>query len=67
MLTTGLAWAGLATLIGRRRRMRVRLAEAASRREELEARVAERTQALSEANRQLLAEIEKRQRAQAER
>ncbi len=67
LLTTGLAWAGLATVIGRRRRMRVRLAEAASRREELEARVAERTQALSEANRQLLAEIEERQRAQAER
>lgn len=67
VLTTGLAWGGLATLIGRRRRMRVRLAEAAARREELEARVAERTGALSAANRQLVAEIEERRRAEAER
>jgi two-component system, NtrC family, C4-dicarboxylate transport sensor histidine kinase DctB len=67
LLATGLAWAGLATLLGRRRRMRTRLAEAATRREELEARVAERTHALSEANRQLLAEIEERRRAEAER
>lgn len=67
LLATGLAWAGLATLLGRRRRMRTRLAEAATRREELEARVAERTRALSEANGQLLAEIEERRRAEAER
>ncbi|MER2250444.1 ATP-binding protein [Methylorubrum podarium] len=67
LLATGLAWAGLATLLGRRRRMRTRLAEAATRREELEARVTERTQALSEANRQLVAEIEERRRAEAER
>ncbi|MEH3116764.1 MAG: ATP-binding protein [Methylorubrum populi] len=67
LLATGLAWGGLATLIGRRRRMRSRLAEAAARREELEARVAERTSALSEANRKLLAEIEERRRAEAER
>ncbi len=67
LLATGLAWGGLATLIGRRRRMRIRLAEAAARREELEARVTERTHALSEANRQLLAEIEERRRAEAER
>jgi two-component system C4-dicarboxylate transport sensor histidine kinase DctB len=67
LLTTGLAWAGLATLMGRRRRMRIRLAEAAARREELESRVAERTHALSEANQQLLAEIEERRRAEAER
>ncbi|CAO4165037.1 histidine kinase [Methylorubrum populi] len=67
LLATGLAWGGLATLIGRRRRIRARLAEAAARREELEARVAERTRALSEANRQLLAEIEERRRAEAER
>lgn len=67
LLTTSLAWAGLAMLMGRRRRMRTRLAEAAARREELEARVAERTHALSGANRQLLAEIEERRRAEAER
>lgn len=67
LLTTGLAWAGLATLMGRRRRMRIRLAEAAARREDLESRVAERTHALSEANQQLLAEIEERRRAEAER
>lgn len=67
LLAAGLAWAGLATLWGRRRRMRTRLAEAATRREELEVRVAERTHALSQANRQLLAEIEERRRAEAER
>ncbi|CAO4143468.1 sensor histidine kinase [Methylorubrum extorquens] len=67
LLTTSLAWAGLAMLMGRRRRMRTRLAEAAARREDLEARVAERTHALSEANRKLLAEIEERRRAEAER
>jgi two-component system C4-dicarboxylate transport sensor histidine kinase DctB len=58
---------GLGVLMGRRRRMRTRLAEAAARREDLEARVAERTHALSEANRQLLGEIEERRRAEAER
>ncbi|GJE25605.1 sensor histidine kinase [Methylobacterium organophilum] len=67
LLATGLSWLGLATLIGRRRRMRARLAAAAAGREELEARVAERTQALSEANRQLRGEIEERRRAEAER
>ncbi|GBU16470.1 MULTISPECIES: ATP-binding protein [Methylobacterium] len=67
LLATGLACTGLATLAGRRSRTRARLAEAAARREELEARVRERTQALSDANRQLRAEMEERRRSEAER
>lgn len=67
LLAMGLILGTLATLIGRRRRVASRLAEEAARREELEARVAERTGALSEANRQLLAEIAERRRAEAER
>ncbi|WP_204278921.1 hypothetical protein, partial [Klebsiella aerogenes] len=67
LLATGLACTGLATLAGRRSRTRARLAEAAARREELEARVRERTQALSDANRQLRAEMEERRRSDAER
>ncbi|MGU3539301.1 sensor histidine kinase [Methylobacterium sp. A54F] len=67
LLASGLAWLGLATLLGRRRRNRARRAEEASRREELEARVRERTEALSAANRQLRAEAEERRRAEAER
>lgn len=67
LLATGLAWGALAAWLGRRRRMRSRLAEEASRREELERRVAERTQALSDANRQLVAEMEERRRSEAER
>ncbi|MEE7459084.1 two-component sensor histidine kinase [Methylorubrum populi] len=67
LLAMGLVLGTLAALIGRRRRIATRLAEAAARREELEARVAERTRALSEANRQLLAEMEERRRAEAER
>ncbi|WP_232628210.1 sensor histidine kinase [Methylobacterium sp. Leaf118] len=67
LLATGLAWAALAAWLGRRRRMRLRLAEDSARREELERRVAERTQALSDANRQLVAEMEERRRSEAER
>ncbi|GEP04439.1 two-component sensor histidine kinase [Methylobacterium oxalidis] len=67
LLATGLAALGLATLLGRRARTRARLREEAARREELEARVAERTQALSEANGRLRAEAEERRRAEAER
>ncbi|MBY0299308.1 MAG: sensor histidine kinase, partial [Methylobacterium sp.] len=63
----GAAGAGLAVLLGRRRRIRARLAEEAARREELERRVQERTQALTDANAQLRAEMEERQRAEAER
>lgn len=66
-LTTALAGLGAAVLADRGRRTRARLAEAASRRSELESRVAERTRALREANAQLRAEIEERQRAAAER
>ncbi|MEH3148230.1 MAG: ATP-binding protein [Methylobacterium frigidaeris] len=66
-LVTGLAGIGLAIMLDRRRRVRVRFAEAAARREELEARVQERTRELTGANRQLKAEIEERRRAEAER
>ncbi len=67
LLGTGLAWGALATWLARQRRIRNRLTEAAARREELERRVAERTQALSDANRQLVAEMEERRRSEAER
>ncbi|RVU15102.1 sensor histidine kinase [Methylobacterium oryzihabitans] len=66
-LVTGLAGIGLAIVLDRRRRVSVRFAEAAARREELEARVDERTRELTGANRRLLAEIEERRRAEAER
>ena len=67
LLATGLAWGALATWLARQRRIRNRLSEEASRREELERRVVERTQALSDANRQLVAEMEERRRSEAER
>ncbi|MFY9292279.1 MAG: ATP-binding protein [Methylorubrum rhodinum] len=67
LLATGLAWGALATWLARQRRVRNRLSEEAARREELERRVAERTQALSDANRQLVAEMEERRRSEAER
>ena len=67
LLATGLAWGALATWLARQRRIRNRLSEEAGRREELERRVAERTQALSDANRQLVAEMEERRRSEAER
>ncbi|GJE76532.1 sensor histidine kinase [Methylorubrum suomiense] len=67
LLATGLAWGSLATWLARQRRIRTRFTEAAARREELERRVAERTQALSDANRQLVAEMEERRRSEAER
>jgi two-component system C4-dicarboxylate transport sensor histidine kinase DctB len=67
LLATGLAWGALATWLARQRRVRDRLSEEAARREELERRVAERTQALSDANRQLVAEMEERRRSEAER
>ncbi|KQT49181.1 ATPase [Methylobacterium sp. Leaf456] len=67
LLATGLAWGALATWLARQRRIRNRLSEEASRRAELERRVAERTQALSDANRQLVAEMEERRRSEAER
>ncbi|OAS25161.1 sensor histidine kinase [Methylobacterium platani] len=66
-LAVGLACLGLAEIVGRRRRLRASLAEAAARRSELEERVRARTQALTEANRQLKAEIAERQRTEAER
>lgn len=66
-LAVGLACLGLTELVGRRRRLRASLAEAAARRSELEERVRARTQALTEANRQLKAEIAERQRTEAER
>ncbi len=67
LLATGLAWGALATWLARQRRIRNRLSEEAGRREELERRVAERTQALSDANRQLVAEMAERRRSEAER
>ncbi|TGD93174.1 sensor histidine kinase [Methylobacterium nonmethylotrophicum] len=66
-LAVGLACFGLAEIVGRRRRLRASLAEAAARRTELEERVRERTQALTEANQKLKAEIAERQRAEEER
>lgn len=66
-LATGLACLGLATLADRGQLVRMRLAEAATRRAELEASVRERTHALSAANAQLRAEIDERRRAEAER
>ncbi|KQP01025.1 ATP-binding protein [Methylobacterium sp. Leaf93] len=66
-LGTGLACFGIATLAGRRRRARQRLAQAQARREELERNVRERTQELTDANRMLRLEIEERRRAEAER
>ncbi len=66
-LGVGLACLGLAEIVGRRRRLRASLAEAASRRIELEERVRARTEALTETNRKLKAEIAERQRAEAER
>jgi two-component system C4-dicarboxylate transport sensor histidine kinase DctB len=66
-LAVGLAALGLAEIAGRRRRVRASLAEAAARRTELEERVRARTQALTEANRQLKAEIAERRLAEAER
>nr|WP_312892028.1 ATP-binding protein [Methylobacterium sp. DB0501] len=66
-LGVGLACLGLAEIVGRRRRLRASLAEAAARRTELEERVRARTQDLTEANRMLKAEIAERQRAEADR
>lgn len=66
-LAVGLACLGLAEIVGRRRRLRASLAEAAARRIELEERVRARTEALTETNRKLKAEIAERQRAEAER
>nr|WP_238313715.1 ATP-binding protein [Methylobacterium crusticola] len=66
-LLAGLLVLGAARLLGRRRRLRAHLAEAAARHAELEARVRERTQALTDANGQLRAEIAERRRAEAER
>nr|WP_244528774.1 ATP-binding protein [Methylobacterium gossipiicola] len=66
-LVTGSACLGLATLVERRRQQRRSLAEAAARRNELEGRVAERTLALTDANRLLRLEIEERERVEAER
>ncbi|ACL55177.1 sensor histidine kinase [Methylobacterium nodulans] len=66
-VVAGAACAGIAVHLGRRRRIRSRLAEEASRREELERRVQERTRALTDANAQLRAEMAERQRAEAER
>ncbi|WP_019906492.1 ATP-binding protein [Methylobacterium sp. 77] len=66
-LGTGLACLGIATLAGRRRRTRQRLAQAFARREELERNVRERTQELTDANRMLRQEIEERRRAEEER
>ncbi len=66
-LGVGLACLGLAEIVGRRRRLRASLAEAAARRIDLEERVRARTEALTETNRKLKAEIAERQRAEAER
>ncbi|MHC2017264.1 sensor histidine kinase [Methylobacterium sp. CM6247] len=66
-LGTGLACIGIATVAGRRRRTRQRLAQAATRREELERSVRERTMELTDANRMLRLEIEERRRAEEER
>ncbi|KMO35005.1 ATPase [Methylobacterium tarhaniae] len=66
-LAVGLACLSLAEIVGRRRRLRASLAEAAARRIELEERVRARTEALTETNRKLKAEIAERQRAEAER
>jgi len=66
-LVTGSACLGVATLADRRRQGHRRLAEASARREELEGRVAERTLALTDANRMLRLEIEERRRVEAER
>nr|WP_208642391.1 ATP-binding protein [Methylobacterium terrae] len=66
-LAVGLACLGLAEIVGRRRRLRDSLAEAAARRTELEERVRARTQALTEANQKLKAEIAERRRAEADR
>ena len=67
VLATGLACFGLGTLLARRARVRARLADEATHRAELEARVTERTQALSEANAKLRDEIEERRRSETER
>jgi two-component system C4-dicarboxylate transport sensor histidine kinase DctB len=66
-LVTGLACLGLTALAGRGRRNRERLARASAQRDALEARVRERTLALTDANRLLRLEIDERQRAEAER
>ncbi|TNC14986.1 sensor histidine kinase [Methylobacterium terricola] len=66
-LAVGLACLGVAEIVGRRRRLRASLAEAAARRTELEERVRARTQALTEANQKLKAEIAERRRAEADR
>ncbi|GJE19448.1 ATP-binding protein [Methylobacterium marchantiae] len=66
-LATGFACLGIATIAGRRRRVRQRLAQASAQREELECSVRERTQELTDANRMLRLEIEERRRAEAER
>ena len=67
VLAMGLAGSGVAVWLSRRARTRQRLAEAAIRGAELEARVAERTQALSAANGRLRQEIAERRRSEAER
>ncbi|MDP4021470.1 ATP-binding protein [Methylobacterium sp. NEAU 140] len=67
VLATGLAGLGLAVWLGRRARTRARLREAAARGAELEARVGERTRALSAANARLRDEIAERRRSEAER
>ncbi|MEE7491975.1 ATP-binding protein [Methylobacterium oryzae] len=66
-LVTALTGYGIFTLADRGRRTRARLAEAATRRAELESSVEARTRALRETNAQLRAEIAERQRAEAER
>ena len=62
VLTTGLAGFGLTVWLARRARTRARLAEAAARGAELEARVEERTRALSAANDRLRDEMAERER-----
>lgn len=62
VLATGLAGFGLTVWLARRARTRTRLAEAAARGAELEARVAERTRALSAANDRLREEMAERER-----
>ena len=62
VLATVLAGFGLTVWLARRTRTRARLAEAAARGAELEARVAERTRALSAANDRLREEMAERER-----
>jgi two-component system C4-dicarboxylate transport sensor histidine kinase DctB len=67
VLAVGLAGLGLMVWLGRRARTRARLAEAAARGAELEARVAARTRALSAANTRLQDEMAERRRTEAEK